>query len=356
MSTDLEVFRATVEHRRPARILYGFGCTPDLDRRLKEHVGGQDYGAHYGTFRPCGVGLKRPADRKPIDYSRYWEAQKLPEGTKLDESGVAMAPSGFYHFWGYISPLRNATSISEIEDYPLDDLAAWDASHMPGEVAKAHAAGRVAVGWIGHMYETSWQIRGYEPFLLDMIERPAWAEAMLEKLFRMNLVKAVACAKAGVDMIHCGDDVANQKAMTFSPDLWRTMMLSRWRKVWREFKALHPAGKVWYHSDGNVAAIVGELIEAGVDILNPVQPECLDVDALHRRYGNRLCFDGLIGTQSTMPWGTPQDVRSRVKEIIEKYGRSGGLLVSPTHVLEPEVPIANIEAMCDACREFGTFE
>jgi len=86
-----------------------------------------------------------------------------------------------------------------------------------------------------------------------------------------------------------------------------------------------------------------------------VQPECMDFAEIHARFGDRLTFDGCIGTQSTMPWGTPADVRARVRECIDKYGQTGGLMLAPTHVLEPEVPLANIDALFDACREYGTF-
>jgi uroporphyrinogen decarboxylase len=154
-------------------------------------------------------------------------------------------------------------------------------------------------------------------------------------------------------MIHCGDDIANQQAMMFAPDLWRKMMLSRWRQVWQAVKAINSDCVIFYHSDGNIIAVVGDLIEAGVDILNPLQPESLDVDAVHRRYGKRLTFDGCIGTQSTMPFGSPQDVRQRVREVIDRYGRDGGLIVSPTHVLEPEVPLENIDALFEACHEYS---
>ena len=114
--------------------------------------------------------------------------------------------------------------------------------------------------------------------------------------------------------------------------------------------------RIKYHTDGNVAAIIPDLIDAGLDILNPVQPECMHLDELHRLYGDRLTFDGTIGTQSTMPWGTPEDVRARVREVIDKYGRDGGLIIAPTHVLEPEVPLANIDALFETCRQYGTFE
>jgi uroporphyrinogen decarboxylase len=203
------------------------------------------------------------------------------------------------------------------------------------------------------MYEDSWQIRGYEEFLEDTIERPAWAECLLERRCLSNIRWCVEAAKAGADMIYCGDDVANQMNLMFSPDSWRRLILSRWKRVWQAAKRAKPDIVIQYHSDGNVLGIVGEMVEAGLDVLNPVQPECLDVDAIHRNYGDRLSFDGLIGTQSTMPWGTPADVKTRVRECVTKYGRHGGVILSPTHVLEPEVPVANIEAFVEACREYA---
>jgi len=356
MATDWADFLSTTEPRRPSRILYHAGFTEDLRKRVIEHIGTEDIAAHYGFYKSAGLALQRPEGLPPLDFARYWQGETLPEGTTFDGHGVAMVPAGFYHFWGYISPLRNAKSLKDIEGYPMDDARGWDASHLPGLVAAAHAAGKVAVGWVGHMYESAWQMRGYEPFLLDTVERPAWAECLLERLFEQNLVRAVAFAKAGADLITTGDDVASQKALMFAPDTWRRLIHSRWAKVWRAIKEIRPQSRIWYHSDGNIAAIVPELVEAGLDILNPLQPECLDVDAIHKRFGRRLSFDGTIGTQSTMPWGTPEQVRERVKEVIRKYGRKGGLIISPTHVLEPEVPLANIDALVAACRGFGTFE
>ena len=353
-ATDLEAFRSTMEHRRPSRILFNAGFTPDLERRVREHIGGGDIASHYGFFRPAGLDIPRPVNLPPLDYSKYWQGQTLPEGTTFDAFGVAMVPSGFYHFWGYVSPLRNAKTLAEIEGYPLDDYSTWDFSSLAKQVAGAHASGKVAVGWVGHMYETAWQIRGYEQFLMDLIEQPAWAECLLERLFRQNFARACAFARAGADYLTCGDDVANQRALMFSPQIWRTLIHSRWCKLWAEVKSIQPATKIWYHSDGNVEGIIGELVDAGLDILNPLQPECLDIDAVYARHHRRLSFDGCIGTQSTMPHGSPADVRRRVQEVIDKYGRQGGLIISPTHVLEPEVPIANIDAFAQACRELGS--
>jgi len=356
MATDLEDFIATTEGRRPGRILYTAGFTEDLRRRVVEHIGTEDIAGHYGFYRSAGLGLKRPANKPRLDFSRYWQGEDLPAGTVINGFGVAQTPAGFYHFFHYISPLRNAKSLKEIEDYPIEDFSDGDDSHLASAVAVAHSQGRVAAAFVGHMYETAWQIRGYEQFLMDTVERPAWAECLLERLAAGNMIKAAAYAGAGADLIQCGDDVANQRALMFSPATWRKLIHSRWAKLWRAVKEIRPAAKIHYHSDGNIDTIVPELVEAGLDILNPVQPECVDADAIRRRFGRRLTFNGCIGTQSTMPFGSPDDVRARVKEVIEKYGLAGGLIVAPTHVLEPEVPLENIDALFDACRRYGTFE
>jgi uroporphyrinogen decarboxylase len=353
--TDLRDFRATVAHQRPSRILCHAGFTPDLHRRVVEHAGTEDLVAHYGMLDLAGLSIQRPEGMSPPDYSRYWEGRELPEGTTFDAMGVAMAPSGTYHFWGYISPLRDARTLAELENYPIETCEGWDTGDLADQVAARHAEGKVASAFVGHMYERAWQIRGYEQFLADTIERPAWAECLLERLMQRNLQAAVAYAEAGADLIRCGDDVANQRAITFRPEVWRSLMLSRWRRVWQRIKAINADCVIWYHSDGNILDIAGELIDAGVDILNPLQPEALDVDEVYRRYGDRVTFDGCMGTQSTMPFGTPDDVRQRVRYLIEAYGQDGGLIIAPTHVLEPEVPLANIDALFDACREVGTF-
>jgi len=356
MRTDLENFHATTSGQRPGRILCYASFVDDLQRRLVEHTGTTDLATHYGMARRTLVGPRRPADLPPLDFTRYWRGVELPPGTTINGSGVAMVPSGYYHFWGYLSPLQNATSLRDIEEFPLEDYSRWDFSGMAEQVRAAHADGRYAQAWVGHMYEMAWQIRGYEAFLIDLIENPAWAECLLERIFQQNLVRARAAAVAGADLITTGDDVASQTALIFSKDVWGRFMHSRWSKVWAEIKRIRPQAKIWYHSDGNIMEILDDLVEAGLDILNPVQPECLPVDEIYRRHGHRLTLDGIIGTQTTMPFGSPDDVRRRVREVIERYGREGGLIVSPTHVLEPEVPLENVDALFAACREFGSFE
>ena len=350
--TVRERFLATLSGQRPDQILYSAGFTPDLHRRMIEHAGTEDLAGHYGLFSPVGVGPKEPQGWKAPDYTVYYTKQELAE-IKLDSMGVGMKPSGFYHFWGYISPLRNAEKFEQLESYPVPDLSNFTTDHMAARVAQTKAAGSVSNCWVGHMYESSWQIRGYEAFLLDMIERPEWAECILDKLFRRNMVIVEAACRAGVDYITCGDDVANQNAMMFSLPMWRRFMLSRWSKVWAMARSIKPDIHIWYHSDGNITDIIPELAEAGVTIFNPVQPECLDPAVLRKQYP-QMNMDGTIGTQSTLPFGTPEKVRQTVLERVRTCGDKGRLILGPTHVLEPDVPIANFEAYVKAAREAYT--
>jgi uroporphyrinogen decarboxylase len=113
---------------------------------------------------------------------------------------------------------------------------------------------------------------------------------------------------------------------------------------------------IFYHSDGNATAIVPDLIEIGVDILNPVQSECMDPGEMKRLYGDRLSFWGTIGTQTTLPFGTPDDVRREVKTRMETVGVGGGLVLAPTHMVEPDVPWENLVALVEAVHEYGVYD
>ena len=181
---------------------------------------------------------------------------------------------------------------------------------------------------------------------------PEWAEYILDQFCDNNLCTATAAARHGYDTIQIGDDIANQNALMFSPETWRTFMKPRWAKVIAAARDIKPDIHVWYHSDGNVSEVLDELVEIGIDILNPVQPECMDPFAIRKRYGKRLAFDGCVGTQTTFPFGTPDDMRRVIRELGEGLdARNGGLMLSPTHVLEPEVPAENIVAFFEACDE-----
>lgn len=322
----------------------------DLRDRMTEHLG-TDPDKHFDMDVPGGAGLRAPEGFVFPDYSLYHPEYEVGEGGfTIDGIGCGHLNHGFYHFTEYISPLRNACRFEDIENYPIVSNASFLDDELQEAGVLARRQGAYSRVFVGHMYENAWQVRGYEPFLMDLITQPEWTELLLDRFCDNNLRVAVAAARAGYDCIATGDDVANQTAMMFQPDLWRKVMKPRWARVIAAAREIKPDIHVWYHSDGNIWDILDDLVEIGITILNPVQPECMDPVAVRKRFGKRLAFDGCVGTQTTFPFGTPEDMRRRVNDLAETLEAGhGGLMLSPTHVLEPEVPPENIEAFFRAC-------
>jgi len=349
---QLEIFKSTINHNPHKEFLFHASFTPDLEKRIRNYYNlsqDVDLGKFFKMYQPVYIHPEEP-ERKP-DFSIYFKDIVKPENSFINSLGVLEIPAKFYHFTGYISPLRNVKSISEIESFPFPNTNQFKEEGLKEKVENAHKEGKVVYGSIGHMYESAWQIRGYQEFLMDMIERPDWCEYILDKITERNISLAKIYAKIGVDAIFTGDDVANQKTLMFSKEMWRKFIKKRWEKVYSAAKSIKPDIQIWYHSDGNIYEIIPELIEIGVTILNPLQPECMDIIKIKKEYGRKIVFDGTIGTQSTMPFGTPDEVRKVVYERKRELGYDGALIISPTHILEPEVPIENISAFFQSCSE-----
>jgi uroporphyrinogen decarboxylase len=312
---------------------------------------GSPFGTYFDKDTGDGAGLRAPEGFELPDYSAYHPDRVDGEDDfTIDSNGCGHLGHGFHHFTEYLSPLRSATKFEEIEKYPIVSNATWLDDEMLAAREAAHAEGKHAQVFVGHMYEDAWQVRGYEPFLMDLFAQREWAELLLDRICENNVRTAVAAARAGYDCITTGDDVANQNDMMFAPDLWREVMKPRWARVYAAAREIKSDIHIWYHSDGNISDILGDLVEIGVTILNPVQPECMDPFAVRKRMGKSLAFDGCVGTQTVFPFGTPDDMRRTVKELAEGLGaRNGGLMLSPTHVLEPDVPPENVVAFFEAC-------
>ena len=154
-----------------------------------------------------------------------------------------------------------------------------------------------------------------------------------------------------MDIIITGDDVATQHGLMMSAQTWRTFLKPRQAATIDVVRKANPDSYVFYHSDGDVESLIPELIEIGIDILNPVQPDCMDPAEIKRKYGDRLSFWGTVSVQHTMPFGTPDDVRAEVAERIKTVGYNGGLILAPAHVLGPETTWENIVAFFEAAGE-----
>ena len=295
-----------------------------------------------------------PAPSVKIDHTVY---HKDPASlTSIDEWGVGYRRGSVAHFAKFISPMADFDDPAQVEAYPFPDVdepARWNA--VRSAVGKAHAQGRAAAFSAVQVFEPAWYLRGLDNLLSDFLCDEEMAAACMDKMTRAQCRIAENAAKCGVDMVIFGDDVGTQRALMMSPETWRRWVKPATAATIAAAKRVNPAVLALYHSDGVIDEIIPELIEIGMDILNPVQPECVDPVRLKAQYGDRISFWGTIGTQTTMPFGTPDEVRATVKRMIETVGKGGGLTIAPTHLLEPEVPWENIEALLDAVREFGVY-
>jgi uroporphyrinogen decarboxylase len=195
------------------------------------------------------------------------------------------------------------------------------------------------------IFEAAWALRGLEQMMTDIALDPDLADAILDLPFRYHLAAAKKLVEMGVDMLWTGDDVGAQNAMMISPKHWRRFLKPRMANFIAEVKAINPDLKFAYHSDGNILPIIPELIEIGVDVLNPIQPASMDPATLKREFGDRLCFWGSIDEQHTLPFGTPASVRAEVIERLRTLGKNGGLIIGPTHHVQLDTPMENFWAM-----------
>ncbi len=350
---QLKVFKDTVEHKPCKEFLYYANFTEKVLEKMKKKTGLtsiEEIKEHLGMYQPHEFHLTESEVDTSI-FKKYFKNKEAPENAFINSLGVLEIPGSIYHFTSYVSPLRNIKDLDEIEKFPFPEVKDYSVKDMKKQVEKAHEKNKVTVTWVGHMYESAWQIRGYEQFLMDMKTNPEICEYILDRLCEKNIEIARAAAKAGVDVIRTGDDVANQQALMFSKELWEKFIKTKWAKVYKEARKIKPDIQIWYHSDGNIKDIIPDLIDIGITILNPVQPECLDVEKINEKYGDKLIFDGTIGTQTTMPFSDPEEVKKVVRKRKKTIGKNGGLILSPTHVLEPEVPVENIMAFVEAARE-----
>lgn len=322
-----------------------------------------EYAARYGEaayeetfqFPSRGVeGLRLP-ERASVDWLQYFPDGVKP-GTTFDIWGIGYEPGSgaeSFHLQHWRHPMEHFDSLEQMQAYPLADFAHATAEHIAPQVETLHARGLAAFGYMAAtIWETSWYIRGMEPLMMDMAMEDEKATFLLDAITDRAVLRAQAYARAGVDVIHMGDDIGTQRSLMMAPDFYREWLKPRLARVIAAAKAIKPDVLVEYHSCGYVLPAIDDLIEAGIDVLHPVQPECMDFTEVHDRFGDRLSFSGTLGTQSTMPFGSVEDVCAVVQRNLDTAGPHGGLWCTPTHLLEPEVPWENVEAYVEACRSY----
>jgi len=297
--------------------LVAFSGDPNFDRDLVPHFG--------------GIGIGYPETGERLDDTHYTDAfGVIWEESTPGEIGMVREPR-----------LREPTL--QGYEFPSPDL--------PGlfDSFDDHAATQpdlYLIWGIGFsLYERAWSLRGMEPFLTDMVEHPAFAHELLDRICNFNVALTNRACGHTFDMVRFGDDWGSQRGLIMGPGLWREFIKPRFARM---IQAAADHGKTTLlHSDGDISAIIPDLIEIGLTCLNPVQPDVMDIYQLKREYGKDIAFLGGVSVQHLLPNETPEGVRTEVRRLIREVGAGGGFIVGPTHSLGRDIPLENLLVLID---------
>jgi uroporphyrinogen decarboxylase len=374
MMTPRERINGALEHRETDRTPADLGSTCNTSityqayRRLTGYLGVSDEDVPLLSRDMQVVEIGREVHRRlhidtigihgnPPDNSM---AEETGPDSYRDEWGIeyrAAAQQGIVLYYEVAhSPLAAADSVRDIESYPWPD---------PGDPGRTRGLERgtryiresTDYALIGHMGDTSifqdcTLIRGLEQILTDLLLNKTFAEALMVKVTEIQMEKMSRYLDATgpyLDVVCVGDDFGGQTAPLMSPEIFRKAIKPFLRQYYDLIKS-KTAAKLHLHSCGSVRELIGDFIDLGVDVLNPVQVSARGMDPaeLKRDFGRYISFWGGIDTHRLLPRGSPAEVSDEVRRIVEILGRSGGYVLNPVHNIQPDVPPENIVAMYDA--------
>jgi uroporphyrinogen decarboxylase len=280
-----------------------------------------------------------------------------------DEWGVIRYRPVSSHYYDVIaSPFQDDRACRSLDTFKWPDPL--DPGRTRGLQDRVRACRKgtdyaVVVHISGGFITQSQYLRGFTGWFEDILLNPDFFCALLDKTldFAMGLTRSML-ERVGddVDVVHFGDDLGTQNGLMVSPDCYRKYIKPRQAKLFELAKSLSGA-KILYHTCGSVIDIVDDLVEIGIDALNPIQHNArgMDCGMLKARYGQKLAFWGAIDTHYALPRGTLADVRNEVKTRIQLLAPGGGYVLNPIHNVQPDVSPENLMAMIDACLAYGQY-
>lgn len=306
-----ELVKDTIARKTTARVPYCIDFTPEGEKRLQEAIG----------LRSVGNFVDNDVAQINIPWSVWaelgpeWKAPEPPPGTP-----PARGYGSYEFFFESAKRLRDNS-----DKYILVPL-------------------------YGIHYEKAGAARGAENFLVDLVAHPKAARRLLDRIIEQNLVmlENVLCAPE-IDGVLFGSDWGSQRGLLMSPGVWQETIRPGEQRM---YDLAHGYGKdVWVHSCGNIEQLIPSLIELKLDVLNPVQPEAMDIARLKADYGRQLTFWGGISTQRVLPFGTPGEVKQEARRVRELMSANGGYIFGPSQMLQGDVPAENMVALIEAAKE-----
>ncbi len=288
---------------------------------------------------------------------RGYSHPRTADGCIVNEFGMKMRQGSLY-MEVVQEPLAGASTVAEVKDLPMPDPYAEGRTDDAREITERFRDTHFIIGDLElSIFEMAWHMVGLEKFMVDMASGEEYVEALLDRVLAFTIGMGKQLAALGVDGIWAGDDFGAQNGMMISPRMWRRLFKPRFAELFQELRSVNPDVLIMYHSDGAVAPILNDLIEIGMDVFNPVQPNVPghDPEELKREYGDRVSFWGAIDQQYLLPRGTPREIEADVAEKIRILGRGGGYLCAPAHIVQADTSMENLEAFIRAVREHGVY-
>ncbi len=328
--------------------------TPEFAQRLRNHFGIKDtfsHDPHSGRWNGYELEIRTGQDLLQCSigwFTNYY----LDRQSYTDEWGVKWKVEEYDTSFGkgyytniFEGPLKRdeAADTYEAPDPNRQELYLNLKRLIAEYKSEYYIIGRLHCS----VFESAWALRGFEQLMTDFYINVELANKILDLSYKYHLEVAKNMARMGVDMVWLGDDVGGQDAMLISPELWKEFLKPRMASIIYEVKKINPKIKIAYHSDGNTYDIIPSLIEIGIDVLNPIQPECMDSSFLKEKYGDKLCFFGGVAVQSTLPFGTPEQLKIEVERLKETLGKNGGWICAPTHHVQLDTPLENFIALLE---------
>jgi len=335
--TPRDVVKLAFQYQETEHVPYCFAVSQEQGNALTQYYGDASWQDGVVTY----IGHLSGVDNF---LSKAGLAEQA-DGSQRDCLGCAWQMGSTHHLVDW--PLHEPV----LGNYRLPDLGPYFERHLrhqwPAEIADTGAQFRV----IGHsfgLFERAWSLRGFEHFLVDLVENQSFAEELLDHITEWFLQSVDLMAAAPIDAIFLTDDHAAQRGLLMGGDRWRCLFKPRWRRI---FDRVHHYGLYTImHMCGDTSDVVPDLIEVGLDCMESCQPECMDIYGLKKLYGKDIRFWGGLGAQHTLPFDTAQEVREETARLKQEMGRGGGYILAGAKGLGEEVPVENIGAYLEECR------
>ncbi len=257
-------------------------------------------------------------------------------------------------------PLASAADVGDLRKHRWPSPEWFDYTVLPERI-RALQAGQEHCLMVanGNIFESSWYMRGFERMLLDMMLNPELVHGIMGRVtdyYVEYFTRVLSAARGGVDLVFTADDVGSQKGLLMSRRQWEEFIQpyhTRLNRAIHQFEGV----KVIYHSDGAVMDVVDGLIDMGIDVLQALQFSARGMDPalLKQRYGDRLCFEGGVSVQTTLPFGSAASVQQEVRHLITVLGKGGGYILGPSHAIQAGTPPENVVALFDTAASFYPF-